>query len=140
MQQLRPENYLQQSPQAVQATTAPIAPVQPAAPVAQVAPVQPTQPLIITPSAPDSASFMPDLKTQEILDQTYPEILNAMVNIAIKKFSLDPEFYNFYLKDSLKDSLTIPEKQEEIKTSSAPSNQGTGKAPTSGPSMDFTSW
>jgi hypothetical protein len=84
---------------------------------------------------PQSMSFIPDKETEGIINSTYPELNNAMINIAIKKFAVTAEFANFYTKLEYKAAAEPKEadqapKQEQKQNHSAPAT----------PSMDFSSW
>jgi len=99
-----------------------------------------TQPeYVIRPPEPSSASFVPDNDTKKILDSVHPELLNAAINIAIKKFSASEEFVGFYVKSEYREIAeenkekideVAKEKQVAKKEQSAPKEQN----------MDFSSW
>ena len=100
-------------------------------------PVQPAQPpvnstLVITPSTSLDASFIPDSRTREILGMVHGELANAFVNIAIKKFSTDEDFLNYFVKEEFKTQA-----EKEVKaTQSSPAKEETK----SSAAVEFGSW
>ncbi len=93
-------------------------------------PLQPTQE--IRPPAPNASSFIPDIKTKEILDRTYPEMSNALINIAIKKFSENSDYVNYFVREEFKQQVTINQEHstpKEEKTIESKSSQA-----------DFSTW
>lgn len=94
---------------------------------------------VIRPPEPSNASFVPDSDTKKILDSIHPELLNAAINIAIKKFSATDEFVGFYVREEARaqaeanqESINEVAKEKQVakKEQSAPQKQ----------SMDFSSW
>jgi len=110
---------------------------------------QPTQPQAYAQAQPsiqppNTATFNLDAKTREILSTVHPELLNACVNIAIKKFSVNTDFINYYVREEFKH---IPEQAKEqlVPEQEQPTTEKVTQAvPTQAPSanknMDFSSW
>ncbi len=86
--------------------------------------VQPPQPQVqqaIRPAEANASSFIPDAKTKEILERTYPEMTNSMINIAIKKFSENTDYVNYFVRDEFKQQAqeSIESVQEEPKSAAS---------------------
>ncbi len=64
--------------------------------------VQPQVQQVIRPAEANASSFIPDAKTKEILERTYPEMTNSMINIAIKKFSESTDYVNYFVREEFK--------------------------------------
>jgi hypothetical protein len=102
--------------------------------------IQEQQPNVqIRPPEPNGTSFVPDADTRSILDSVHPELLNAAINVAIKKFSATEEFVGFYVRSEYRSNAEenrekineiAKEKQSAAKEQSAPAKQA----------MDFSSW
>ncbi len=88
---------------------------------------QPTQE--IRPPEANGTSFIPDIKTKEILDRTYPELTNALISLAIKKFSEDPDYVAYFVREEFK-QMAQESVKEEKKTTPEVSNSGS----------DFSTW
>jgi len=61
-----------------------------------------------------SGGFQPDANTREILSKVHPELTNAMICLAIKKFSLTEDYLDFFVRDEFKQ--IVEEIQENSKT------------------------
>jgi hypothetical protein len=103
------------------------------APTVGAAPTQ-TQ-VTIRPSEPNSTSFVPDSKTREILSSVYPELSNALINIAIKKFSSDPDYLNYFVRDEFKNKAEAEAEQKQAKP-----NNASESTPASNNVTDFAGW
>jgi hypothetical protein len=99
-------------------------------------------------SQPNTATFIADDKVLELIQITHPQLASAMINIAIKKFSEDPDFLRYFVKDEFKESFenyilkekNIMDKVESAtKEPMAQKEQSTTNEQTQ-PAMDFTSW
>ncbi len=106
-------------------------------PPTQMAPPQPVgvQPQVqqtIRPAEANASSFIPDAKTKEILERTYPEMTNSMINIAIKKFSESTDYVNYFIRDEFKQQVREAQEsvQEEPQKTPAKENDAAG----------FSSW
>ena len=55
--------------------------------------------------------FRADSETIEILKNCYPELREALINLAIKKFKETTEYYNYFLNKELRDSQMIESDQ-----------------------------
>ena len=55
-----------------------------------------------------------DSEVKEILNNTYPEMINALVNISIKKFAKTSEYKNYFLIKDYRESFEVQEEQEEV--------------------------
>ena len=60
---------------------------------------------------PNEIRFKADTETIEILKNCYPELREALINLAIKKFKETPEYYNYFLNKDLRDSQIIESDQ-----------------------------
>ncbi len=92
--------------------------------------VQPPAQQVIRPPEANSSTFVPDVKTKEILDRTYPEMLNAMVNLALKKFSEDPDYAAYFVREEFRSIAEAKTVKEEPKQATK----------NSGSQADFSSW
>ncbi len=79
--------------------------------------VQPPRQEIKPPEA-NASSFIPDTKTREILDRTYPEMTNALINLAIKKYSEDTDYANYFVREEFK--AVTQQEQETTQTKETP--------------------
>jgi hypothetical protein len=86
---------------------------------------------------PHSVSFIPDKETEGIIQSTHPELNNAMINIAIKKFALTDEFVNFYTKLEYKVAAETKAAEQAPKQEKKQEAQTQANTP---PAMDFSSW
>ncbi len=114
-------------------------------PAPQTPPVQPTQPQGYTQQPaiqpPNTATFNLDTKTREILSSVHPELLNALVNIAIKKFSTDSDFINYFVRDEFKHIAEAHQEQIQPDVGQTGSTKtSTQSTPAANKSMDFTGW
>ncbi len=78
-----------------------------------------TPPMEIRPPESQTISFIPDAKTKEIIDQTSPEMSNAMINLAIKQFAERSEYVNYFVKEEYKqvaEQHTVEKKEEKKET------------------------
>ena len=109
-----------------------------------VAPQQPqgyaqaAAPQANVPPQPNTASFTADVKTIEILNTVHPELVSALINIAIKKFAENSDFADYFVKDEYKQIM-----ESAIKEQSAQKEQSALKEqsqPTSAPAVDFAQW
>jgi hypothetical protein len=107
-------------------------------PVEPAPPVQPTQPVQmgeIRPPESSAISFVPDEATKEILNQTYPEMSNALINIAIKKFAASRDFRSYFIRKEFLATVgpAVDEEDEDFQTTEKPSkNVNAG--------LDFSGW
>lgn len=99
--------------------------------------IQPQQPQQQQPqSQPQSQpyNFSLDSKTVEILQAVYPELTNAMVCVAIKKFSSSDDYLNYFIRDEFKASA-VQEAQDNIPAAE------TGSTPVQAQSaISFSNW
>jgi hypothetical protein len=96
-----------------------------------------TQPSVkIAPPNPDTYSFVPDAFTKELLSMTYPELTNALVNIAIKKMAETSDFHDYFIKNELKERAEqlTPKNNNEEESQETPSQQSNPGV------VDFSSW
>ncbi len=115
---------------------------QPPVQQAPVAPVQtaPHPSMTIKPSEPNSSTFVPDAKTRELLSRVHPELTNALINIAIKKFSTESDFLNYFIRDEFR---KVVEKELELVVPSTGDTGGTTTQPVSevgSTPVEFGSW
>jgi len=108
---------------------------------------QPQQPQSYTqeqkqsPVANNSATFIADANVLSIIHTVHPELASAMINIAIKKFAIHPDFNNYFVKDEFKEHIE-PEIVPPLQTEQA-SPQVQIEQPSSAPinnGADFTTW
>ncbi len=99
----------------------------PAPPIAPATLGAPTQ--VIRPPEANGTSFIPDAGTKEILDRTYPEMTNALVNLAIKKYSENSDYAAYFVREEFKAIA-------EERTQSIPKKETVPKPVEAG----FTSW
>lgn len=109
-------------------------------PQPNVAPQQPqgyAQAAQTPPTQPNTATFIIDRKTQEIIGTVHPELVSALVNIAIKKYAGDPDFLDYFVMDQYKDYAQTVADQVQAHQSQTKEEP---KVQTSGPVADFSSW
>ncbi len=87
----------------------------------------------IRPPEANSSSFVPDVKTKEILERTYPEMVNALVNLAIKKFSEDTDYAAYFVREEFKQLAEASQEQAKPKKD----KEATPAVKTG---ADFSSW
>ena len=90
--------------------------------------LQPTSQAIRPPVA-NASSFIPDSKTKEILDRTYPELTNALINLAIKKFAEDIDYSNYFVREEFKNIVNTEQasiQKEESTSSTKTESSGAG--------------
>ncbi len=85
----------------------------------------------IRPPEANASSFIPDVKTKEILDRTYPELTNALINLAIKKFSEDSDYSSYFVREEFKEQAQRAERAQSVKTTVPEKASGAG---------DFSTW
>ena len=88
-------------------------------------PQQPQQPqqVEIRPPESQAISFVPDTKTRELIERVYPELTNAFVNLAIKKFSESSDYADYFVREEYKvqaQEEAKEKKQEEPSSNSTP--------------------
>lgn len=83
-------------------------------------------------------SFNPDEKTATILSSVYPELTNAMICLAIKKFSTSDDFLNYFIREEFKQQAE--QEAEQINQASAPAAQSAPAAAPSSGGVSFDSW
>ena len=102
----------------------------------------------------DAASFTPDIDCKEIIAGTHPEMANAMINMAIKKFAKSEIFLKYFAKvellETLKMRAELEQQVEEIAESpesnsrqgmTQQSQQVSNSAPTTTASQfEFKTW
>lgn len=86
------------------------------------------------PAIQPGITFKLDNKVQEILNSVHPELVNAMVGIAIKKFAQTPEFIDFYVREEFKQ---VVEQQAQQAQSSQATTQTTAPKASA---VSFDSW
>ncbi len=55
-----------------------------------------------------------DDETKEILNQTYKEMINGMINLAIKRFAETKEYKEYFVKKEFRELVIVKEETEEI--------------------------
>ncbi len=86
----------------------------------------------IRPPEVNTSSFIPDAKTREILDRTYPELTNALINIAIKKYTEDQDYAAYFVREEFQAQAQEQTQLKEKKENPTPSNPK--------PASDFSTW
>ena len=66
------------------------------------------------PAQVQQATVVFDQETQEILNSVYPEMKNALVNLAIKRFSKEPEFVEYFLMKELRGNVEVQETVAQV--------------------------
>jgi hypothetical protein len=95
------------------------------------APQQPQQPQVeIRPPESQSFSFVPDAKTKELVERVYPELTNAFINLAIKKFSESSDYADYFVREEFK-QVAQEEVKEKKQEESAPAPEA---------AAGFSSW
>ena len=61
---------------------------------------------------PNAVNFIADQETIEILNNAYPESINGLINLAVKKFSETIEYQKYFLLKDLRDIQEIVTQQE----------------------------
>ena len=94
----------------------------------------------IAPPDPTSYSFVPDEYTKELLSMVYPELANALINIAIKKMAETNDFHDYFIKQELKDKaeMMVAPKEEKQDQSQASASSTSGSS--NNGVVDFSSW
>ncbi len=119
-----------EQPQSVPQQVAPV--YQPPVPGTENYPAGPAQTAQeIRPPEVNTSSFIPDTKTREILDRTYPELTNALINLAIKKYSEDTDYANYFVREEFKEQV---EHEQPIQKT-----QEKKEVPIT-PGADFSTW
>ncbi len=54
-----------------------------------------------------------DNETKEILNQTYNEMINGMINLAIKRFAETKEYKEYFVKKEFRELVIVKEEFEE---------------------------
>ena len=103
------------------------------------APIQPTQPIMNPTVVNNGANFVADADVLNLMQMVHPELKSAMINLAIKKFSEDPDFNKYFIQEQFKIQLSqnnaVAQTEQLLKESKStvdntPSQSG----------MDFSAW
>ena len=81
----------------------------------------------------NASSFSLDRKALEILGSVHPELVNAMVGLAIKKFACSDDYLNYFVRDELKAQA---EQQTQAQVGTQPQQQQSQKAS----AISFNEW
>jgi len=84
-----------------------------------------------------------DEEVKEIFESTYPEMVSALVNIAVKKYAKSSEFKNYFLRKDLRSQKDIEEEIEEeeiIDNFNKPSGTSQQQAPVSTAPSAVSAW
>jgi len=113
-------------------------------PMPPTQPTQPSQPAPQTQPAPNpnSVTFTADAKVLELIGMVHPELASAMISLAVKKFSEESDFVNYFVLDEYKNTI-IEQNTDQQGPSSNDTNTTSTQVNTeqsAQPSMDFTSW
>jgi len=89
-------------------------------------------------------SFNADLEAYDILASVYPELIESMINISIKKFSKLPEFKELFLKAELRENHVVQDSTatpaaEVAQQSTQPQPAQQQTQPAASPLADFSS-
>ncbi len=107
--------------------------------------IQPTQPYV-QPAQPapivnNGANFIADVSVLNIMQTVHPELKSAMINLAIKKFSEDPDFLNYFVMEQFKQqALAHNEQKVNPQTSSEKAGSSKPDAKVVEAGADFSSW
>lgn len=84
---------------------------------------------------PAGYGFKPDAKTIEILKAVHPELADAMICLAVKKFSQGEDYLNYFVQDAFKAQA----QEEQVRENPA---QTQASAPVAKPqsAVSFDSW
>lgn len=94
------------------------------------------QPQPATPPQQQGHSFSPDGKTVEILQAVHPELANAMICLAIKKFSASEDYLNYFIRDEFKDA--VAQEAQNVSTTNVESTPTTTTNQAS--AISFSNW
>ena len=131
-------NYANPNPQGYQPPVE--MPIQPTQPVIQpyVQPAQPAQP---APIVNNGANFIADSSVLSIMQTVHPELKSAMINLAIKKFSEESDFLNYFVMEQFKQqALAHNEQKVSPQTSSEKAGSSKPDAKVVEAGADFSSW
>ena len=58
-------------------------------------------------------SIVFDDEVKDILSKTYPEMINGMINLAIKRFAETREFKEYFVRKEFREQIAVKEEVEE---------------------------
>jgi hypothetical protein len=68
-------------------------------------------------NAPHDATPKPtivfDDEVKEILQKTYPEMINGMINLAIKRFAETNEFKEYFVRKEFREEIVVKEEAQQ---------------------------
>ncbi len=95
--------------------------------------IQPQAPQPIRVPESNTFSFVPDAYTRSLIEKTYPELTNAFINIAIKKFSEETDYVDYFLKEEFKNSIEVQKIKAKVEVPAVP-------APAAAAIASFSNW
>ena len=55
-----------------------------------------------------------DDEVKEILNKVYPEMINGMINLAIKRFAETKEFKDYFVRKEFREEVVVKEESREV--------------------------
>jgi hypothetical protein len=86
----------------------------------------------------NSITFVGDEETVKLIRMMHPELTNAALNIAVKKFAESSDFFDYFIREEFKEVVEKEIKREETKQKEESKPASTTSTPSG--AIDFTTW
>ena len=80
-----------------------------------------------------------DDEVKDILSKTYPEMINGMINLAIKRFAETKEFREYFVRKEFREQFQPKENEEELEENYVNFNETQATAQTAAPVQEQSS-